>query len=103
MSFDDALREIRNLRRRVELLDGQHEIPVSEFFSDEFMLRHTDFQSAEAMFAASGFNVSSIESFNAIPDEAWDTFVRERTRFPSWKEMMAAAADEWVMRRLELG
>jgi hypothetical protein len=102
MGFDDAIRRLHDLQRRAEELDGEHSVPMSELLSDDFMLRNTDFPSIGEMFAASGFTAQSQEDFAAIPDDQWDAFVRERTRFGSWKEMKGLAVQEWAARRLGL-
>ena len=100
--FEDMLRKLRDLRRRAEQLDGEHSVAFTELFSDEFMLRNTEFPSIDSMFEATGFRVESSEDFAAIPDEEWDIFIRERTRFASWEEMKNTAVQEWTMRRLDL-
>ena len=98
--FDDAIRKLRDLQRRAERLDGEHSVSLNDLFHDEFILRNTDFDSIEAMVQASGFKVETSEDFEAIPDEQWDIFVRERTRFTSWEEMKGAAVQEWAARQL---
>jgi hypothetical protein len=99
--LDDFMRKIRQIQRRAEQLDGEHSIPFTELFNDEFMLRNTDFPSIDALFEASGFEISGAEDFAAIPDAEWDAFVVNTTRFTSWEEMKSAAAQEWVVRRME--
>jgi hypothetical protein len=98
--FDDALRKLSDLRRRAEALDGKHSVSFPELFNDEFMLRNTDFASISAMFEASGFNVESSADFEAIPEDAWDKFVCDRTRFTEWKDMQAAAGKEWMSKKM---
>jgi hypothetical protein len=100
--FEDALRKLHDLQRKVEQLDGEHSVPLTELFHDEFMLRNTEFPSVETMLEASGYKIESNEDFAVIPDEEWDAFIRERTRFASWDEMKNAASQEWVARTLEL-
>jgi len=100
--FEDSLRKLRDLQRKAEQMDGEHSVTFTELFPDEFMLRNSEFPSVDSMFEGSGFKVESSEDFAAIPDEEWDVFIQERTRFASWDEMKNAAAQEWAMRRLEL-
>lgn len=100
--FEEAFRKLRDVQRKAEQLDGEHSVSFAELFQDEFMLRNTDFPSVHAMFEASGFRVDTTEDFAAIPEEEWDEFVRERTRFSSWDEMKGAAVQEWAKRRMEL-
>ena len=101
--FDDAMRQLRELQRRAEQLDGTHSVTFPELFPDEFMLRNTEFPSIGALIEASGFKVESSEDFAAIPDAEWDAFLASRTRFASWEEMKGAAVREWAGRRLGLG
>lgn len=100
--FEDSLRKLREIQRKAEQLDGEHSIAYTELFSDEFMLRNTEFFSIASMFDESGFSVESSEAFAAISDEEWDVFIRGRTRFASWEQMKNAAAQDWAMRRLDL-
>ncbi len=100
--FEDALPKLRELQRRAGQLDGEHSVSFAELFDDEFMLRHTDFPSIDAMLKASGFKVDTAEDFEAIPDDPWDAFIRERTRFTSWDEMKNAAGQEWATRQMGL-
>lgn len=100
--FEDSISKLHNLQRKLEQLDGEHSVELSELFPDEFMLRNTEFPSLDSMFEESGFTIKSSEDLAAIPDEEWEGFIQVRTRFTSWDEMKNAAAEEWAMRRLEL-
>ena len=93
----DGLRKLEQCARE---LDGTHQVPVQELLSTKFMQEHSPFSSFEAMLAASPFSVNSAEDFKAIPDADWDAFVRENTRFSSWREMLSAASAEWMKQRL---
>ncbi|GJG89618.1 hypothetical protein tb265_47990 [Gemmatimonadetes bacterium T265] len=98
--FDDALRQLRDVQRRAEQLNGEHQVTLPELFPDEFMLRNTEFPSIGAMLEASGYKVDSSEDFAAIPEADWDTFIASRTRFASWEEMKRTAATAWTRQRL---
>jgi len=101
--FDDFLRDIRKLQRNIERVAGEQSVTFGELFSDDFMLRHTDFPSISAMFDASPFKLETNEDLAAIPDEDLDAFVEANTRFSSWEEMKSAAAGEWMTRRINEG
>ena len=98
--LDEIQRKLKELGHRAELLSGTHDVPMSQLLRSEFMLLNTDFESVESMFRASGYRIESQVDLAAIPDEPWDAFVRSRTRFGSWREMLAAATREYVKRRL---
>ena len=55
------------------------------------------------MFQASGFTIESQEDFDKIPDDEWDTFIKNNTRFPNWGEMVGTASSEFAARKLGLG
>jgi hypothetical protein len=96
----EASRQLKDLGRRVQELEGTHEVPMKEVFSSDFMSKYTDFSSFNEMLDASGFKVQTSEDFAAIPDDQWDAFVSARTRFENWKEMREEGAREYIARRL---
>ncbi len=100
--MDGLRRKLDDLKRRAEALDGEHQIPISEIFPDEFMLLNTDFDSIGSMFEASGFTIRSSGDLEAVPPDEWNAFVARRTRFSSWGEMKAAAMKRYVGSRLGL-
>ena len=93
---------LEELVRKIEDLDGSHDIPLSEFFTDEFVLFNTDFNSISEMIDASGFSVQTSEDFANIPDDEWEKHVCQHYRFTSWEEMKGAAAKLWVSGKLGL-
>lgn len=85
---------------KIDGLDGEHSVPVSELLTDSFIARHTSFASSDAMFEASGFKIETKEDFAAIPDIKWDEFIRSISSFDDWKSMLSAAGQEWAVRKL---
>ncbi|KLU66583.1 hypothetical protein DEAC_c12490 [Desulfosporosinus acididurans] len=73
-------------------------VTLSEIFTTEFMKLYTQFESIEELFSAGGFNVTTEEDYDAIPDKTIDTFVANTTNFPTWKEMLTEAADNYLRR-----
>lgn len=88
--------------RKIEDLNGSHEVPFCEIFTDEFMLFNTDFRSISEMITASGFVVQTSGDLARIPDAEWDKHICEHSRFSSWEEMKGAAVKLWVARKLGL-
>jgi len=91
---------LRKLKQRAQELDGTHQVPVSQLLNAGFMRKHTSFADFEAMVKASPFPVNTAEEFQAIPDAEWNMFVRQQTKFASWRKMLSAAAAEWMKQRL---
>jgi hypothetical protein len=90
------------LRRNLQKLDGKHAVSLNELMNPTFMRRNTQFSSVDDMVAKSGFEVNSIEDFKAIPDAEWDQFIRQHTRFGSWREMQEVAVQAWTKNKLGL-
>ena len=93
-------KELENLSRKAEELDGKHSVPVSELLTDSFISKHTKFSSAEEMFNASGFKIETQEDFTAIPDAEWDNFINSVSSFENWQSMLAEAGKEWAVKKL---
>lgn len=98
--LDELADELDELADRANELDGEHEVPLSELFRDEFMQKHTEHDSIEAFFEASPWTVETQEDLEAIPDDEFDEYVRAETNFESEDEMAGAAVEEYVAREL---
>ena len=100
--LDDFIRELTDLQHNAQRIDGEHELSFEELFTDEFMLRNTDFESIGALIEASPFEVESSQDFESIPDAEWNTYISKTTRFTDWGAMKRKAGGEWAARQLGL-
>lgn len=100
--LDKLQRKLTELSNNARKLNGAHEVPVTELLSRAFLSKHTRFSSAEELFENSGFRIDDAEDFKAIPDDEWDTYIRSISRFSNWKDMMTAAAGDWMKKKLGL-
>lgn len=100
---DEFLSGIQKFQRNLERVASQQSVTFGELFSDDFMLRHTDFASIGAFFDASPFNLETNEDLAALPEADLDSYVVTNTRFSSWEEMKSVAGSEWMARRLREG
>ena len=98
--LDEFSRELKDLERRVRDLDGQHSVPLDELFPPEFMRQNTDFGSINEMFEASGFKAETEEDLSNVPDDEWNGFVAQRTRFANWDDMIGAGGKAWAAKKL---
>jgi hypothetical protein len=73
-------------------------VSANDLFSPDFMKSHTDFDSIDNMFDASGFKTEANQDIEDIPREQWDAFLCKRTKFTSWQQMKKAACDEYCYR-----
>ena len=97
---EEVKKKLQDLSKNVADLERGEKVSFDKLFPSGFMKRYTTFQSIEGMIDASGYKVESPEDFKAIPDTAWDSFVKQRTKFNSWGEMLAKAGEEWTAKRL---
>lgn len=100
--FDKLQEQLSNLSRKAQELDGTHNVPLNDLLTPSFMSAYSSFSTNDNFFGSGGFDVSSPEAFQAIPDEELDTHVRKNTSFDSWKEMLQAASSNWVKQRMGL-
>jgi hypothetical protein len=93
-------KKLDDLGSRVRELDGQHEVPLSELMPAEFISSSSSYASLQELFAASPFEINSLDDFKAIPDAGWDAFIGRNTTYATWREMQEAAARMWARRKL---
>jgi hypothetical protein len=64
--LDALTQKLNQLAKDAAALDGTHSVPLSEALTHSFLLEHSRFTSADDFLAASGFELESVEDFNAI-------------------------------------
>jgi hypothetical protein len=95
--FDEFAKRLEKLRKNVnEKIGGEHKVPLDELFTDDFMARHTKFQTWQQMIEASG-----VQSPEEITTESFSEFVARNSTFASWTEMLIMGRNEWYKRQLE--
>jgi len=98
--LDKLKKNLRELAKKAEALDGKHAVPLPSLLTPAFVQSCSSFQNVDEMFEASGFKIESPEDFKAIPDEEWDKFIAKTTSYDNWKEMLAAATRIWTKSQL---
>jgi len=94
--------DLEDLARNMEKIEGTHNVPFDDLFNVRFMTEYTEFVTIDDMFESAGFKVDNEEDFNNILEEKLDKFIREHTRFSSWKEMLNKAGEYYIIRNLGL-
>jgi hypothetical protein len=87
------------MAKRVEALQGKHDIPVVELFPPEFIQRYTPYETFDAFLMAGGWLIGE-NGLGAIPLAQLDRHVAATTRFPDWTHMRLAAVREWADRNV---
>lgn len=98
--LDKFQKDLKNLANRARGLDGSHEIPMDELLSDTFLRKYARISSFSELIEKSGFDVKSEADLRAIPDDAWDSYIRSISSFVSWDAMLSKAFEQWTARKL---
>lgn len=87
-NFDEA-------HKRARKLSGERNVPLTLLFNDDFMARHTKFDSWQQLLDA-----GAIKTVEDISAELLSKLVTANSSFASFTEMHAAAFHEWAQREL---
>ena len=98
--FDDLIDELEQLAQNAQELDGEHEVPLSELFTQSFMEENTPYSSLNDLLEAGGFHADTDEEFDAIPESELDAHIARTTKFDSWESMLEEATGQYVTRKL---
>ena len=90
--------KLRELQAKLDRLEAQaeHEVALSDLLNDAFIARHTPYASVTALFEAGGFKTGEVQ------EDKMDAFIRSVSKFPSWQDLVNAAAKEWSASKLGL-
>ncbi len=98
--LDDFSNRLDQLSENAQSVAGTHEYSFTEVFSDGFMIEHTNFSTIDEFLLSSPEKISNAEEFEKADESILDVFVSEQTKFDTWKEMMSAAAQILIMKKL---
>ncbi|MBA2874323.1 hypothetical protein [Thermaerobacillus caldiproteolyticus] len=98
--FDDLQKFFKNLEKKAKDASGKVSFP--ELFNPDFMTAFTKFKSIDEFFEKSPFDIKSKEDFRNLNESELDNYVKENTRFSSWKEMMNEAGKRYMAKKLGL-
>ncbi len=97
----EELKELEELEEEIEnLTDTQEMALLEDILNPEFMKEHTSYDDLETFLASGDFDSLSRkgplteERLESIPDEELDQYVREKTDFEDWDEMVKEATDD---------
>lgn len=98
--FDELEDDINQLVKKSKELEGEHEVPLDQILTDDFISKHTKFQNADEMFQASGFKMDTVEDWEAIPEDEWDVFIKSISSFADWEAMYGQASEDYLVSKL---
>ncbi|AMR10698.1 MULTISPECIES: hypothetical protein [Bacillus] len=98
--FKEFDRKLKKMQQKASELEKGQELQLNELFTDSFMKKNTKFSSLDEMLDKSPFTIETQQDFESIPDDLWDDFVRENSKFFNWEEMQQEAANIYVAKQL---
>ncbi|PAC96371.1 MULTISPECIES: hypothetical protein [Bacillus subtilis group] len=98
--FKEFDRKLKKMQQKASELEKRQELQLNELFTDSFMKKNTKFSSLDEMLDKSPFIIETQQDFESIPDDLWDDFVRENSKFFNWEEMQQEAANIYVAKQL---
>jgi hypothetical protein len=96
--FDKLQKQLKQMEKAAKELDGTHEVPFSELFTDSFLRKYTNFLSFEEFENQEIF--TKYQTIEEIPDEEMDQFVVANSNFSDWEDMLGTAGTEYAARKL---
>lgn len=100
--LDKLEKDLKEIQKKARNLQGEHQVSFGELFTDAFMKKYSNFLSFEEFLQSSGFKVETAEDFEAIPDDEFDKYVKENTKFTCWQDMLHKATSEYALTQLGL-
>jgi hypothetical protein len=99
MNINIDFSDLEKLEKNIEKVEGEKHVELPDLMPDDFIRKHTNFQSLQAMLNAGG--VKDCEDIEGIDSDAFSNFIATHTRFAGWPNMCEFASGEWVRRQLE--
>ncbi|ATF13529.1 hypothetical protein A616_16565 [Brevibacillus brevis X23] len=98
--FDEFRKQLKDMQKAAQELDGKHNIPLPDLLTDSFISENTSLSSLQELLDNSGFKIETTEDFEAIPDAEWDEYISSVSEFESWGDMLRSAAEEYALKKL---
>lgn len=98
--LDDISNRLNQLSENAQSISGTHEYSFKEIFSEEFMVEHTNFSTIGEFLLSSPEKISNSEEFEKADESILDAYISEQTKFNTWEEMMSAATQTLIMKKL---
>lgn len=98
--LDDLQKSLRRMEQNAKKLNGTQKISFDKLFTSAFMRKYTHYSSIDALLKAGGFQASTNEEFESIPEKELDAHIAKCTKFKSWKAMLDEATEQYVLNQL---
>jgi len=101
--FDELQKKLRKMRKNLEELEGEQQIPIEDLMTNNFIMKHTEFED----FYSFVYHSEIIEEGKEITRELldsddFDKYVKNTTNFGSWKDMIDRAVKSYISKKLDV-
>lgn len=98
--FDELQNKFKDLEQKVDAAQGHHDVELADILTNTFMAKYTNFPTLEAFFGQPGLDIKTTDDLLNIEDSKLDSFVKNGTKFDSWKDMKDQAVNDWALSQL---
>lgn len=101
MSFKINASSLKNIEKEmidISIIDSG-EIDYDDLFTSRFMSSNTQFSSFSDFLKFGGYDISTKEEFDALPEDEFGEHIRSTTSFESWEDMQNSAANFYSSKR----
>ncbi len=94
--FDEFGKHLNKMQKGLEELGNTNYIPFNELITDSFVRKNTNYSSVDELIEKSGFQIETQEDFDNVPEENWNKFISENSKFKTFQGMIDSAGEEYV-------
>ena len=98
--LDKFNRRIKQMTDTAKEYENGEQVDYAELFDEEFMRKHTEYDSIQTFIEDSPFSIENQEDLEKVDDAEWDEWVRSKSEFNSWKEMGETAATRLIAKKM---
>lgn len=89
---------LKKLEKNLKSVDGTHNYELQEILNPTFISKVSKYSNVEDFLGACG--IKTADDFKAFPQDKFDDFVKENTKFKNWEEMITEASQELIAKKL---
>jgi len=95
MTFFDLSGKLSSLAETYSEISSEYDVAIGELLSDDFLQKHTPYQTLDELITSGGFCFDSEEAFEAIDCDALNQHIATTTSFSNWQELLSKAKTEY--------
>lgn len=102
IGLDELTNEFEEMQRNAEEIGGENEIDIYELIDQDFINKYTEFKNIDDIFDSFRLGINSEEFTSIENSKEWNEYIRSKTKFDSWNDMLGEAIAIFFMRKVRL-